>query len=135
MECNGWTGTATGGLDLALTGNGKDDGHFLFRNRLPVERAHRSLAVDVLDARGRRTRAGSEIRLYSAGTGRILGARLMDTGSGYCSQNAMPVHLGLPEGGRVDVEVTFLTKAGRKVARVTGVDPSQDRRTLVVKAP
>jgi hypothetical protein len=48
----------------------------------------------------------------------------------------LPVHFGLPKDGRVDVEVTALTKAGRKIARVANVDPNKlPRRVLVVKLP
>ncbi len=39
----------------------------------------------------------------------MLGTNIVDTGSGYNSQNAMPVHFGLAEEGLVDVEVTTLT--------------------------
>ena len=46
----------------------------------------------------------------------------------------MPVHLGLPNEGKVDVEVTAMTKGGRKVTRVANVDPNKlPRRVLVVK--
>jgi len=47
----------------------------------------------------------------------------MDTGSGYNSQNAMPVHFGLAQEGAVDVEVITLTSKGRKSARLTKVIP------------
>jgi hypothetical protein len=48
----------------------------------------------------------------------------------------MPVHFGLPKDGRVDVEVTALTKSGRKVTRVANVDSNKlPRRILVVKLP
>jgi hypothetical protein len=41
---------------------------------------------------------------------------------------------GVPRGGRVDVEVTAMTKRGRKVTRVVNVDPNKlSRRMLVVK--
>ncbi len=44
------------------------------------------------------------------------------------------MHLGLPVDGKVDVEVTAMTKAGRKVTRVANVDPNKlPKRTLVVK--
>ena len=71
----------------------------------------------VLDARGRFTRAGSEVRAYKAGTKTLLGTSMVDTGSGYCSQNFAPVHLGLPAAEAVDIEVTTLTSTGRKVTR------------------
>lgn len=112
-----------GALDLALADNGPAGVHFLYRNRLPPDKARRSIQVLVLDSKGHYTRAGSEVRIYRAGTQKLQGTRLVDTGSGYCSQNAMPVHFGLPVEGKVDIEVTALTHAGRKITRVAGVDP------------
>ena len=123
-----------GALDLAIANNNPGGTHYLYRNTLPAERARRSLQVLVLDERGRYTRAGSEVRIYAPGTRTVLGSRLVDTGSGYCSQNVMPVHFGLPRGGRVDVEVTTMTKDGRRITRVANVDPNKlSRRMLVVK--
>jgi hypothetical protein len=81
-----------GDVDLALTNNNPNGAHPLYRNLLPPDRAGRSVEVMVVDARGRATRAGSEVRVYAAGTRTVLGAGLVDTGSGYCSQNVMPVH-------------------------------------------
>lgn len=79
-------------------------------------------------------KADSEVRLYAPGGRTVWGGRVVDTGSGYCSQNAMPLHFGLPKDGRVDVEVTAMTKAGRKITRIANVDPHKlQRRTLVVK--
>jgi hypothetical protein len=123
-----------GALDLALANNNPTGGHYLFRNTLPADRARRSIQVDVVDQHGHHTRAGSEVRVYAAGTRTRLGGRLLDTGSGYCSQNVVPVHVGLPREGKVDVEVTAMSKAGRKVTRVAGVDPNKlPNRVLVVK--
>jgi hypothetical protein len=60
----------------------------------------------------------------------------MDTGGGYCSQNILPVHFGLPVEGPVDVEVTSLTGAGRKTTHVAGVLSDQlPNRILSVKVP
>ena len=124
-----------GDLDLALADNGTMGGHYLFRNRLPAAMRQRGLNVLVLDGRGRYTRAGSEIRAYTAGTKTLLGTVMVDTGSGYCSQNLAPAHLGLPSSDPVDIEVTTLTGTGRKVTRVTGVDPKSLGGTpLVVRA-
>ena len=124
-----------GALDLAIANNNPGGTHYLYRNTLPAERARRSLQVLVLDERGHYTRAGSEVRIYAPGTRRVLGTRLVDTGSGYCSQNVLPVHFGLARGGRVDVEVTAITKNGRHITRVANVDPTKlSRRMLVVKA-
>jgi hypothetical protein len=125
---------ADGDLDLALADNGTMGGHFLFRNRLPAPLRERGLNVLVLDGRGRYTRAGSEVRAYTPGTKTLLGTSMIDTGGGYCSQNLAPVHLGLPTAGPVDIEVTTLTAGGRKVTRVTGVDPKAlAGKPLVVK--
>jgi hypothetical protein len=123
-----------GDLDLALADNGTTGVHFLFRNRLPASLRQRGLNVLVEDERGRYTRAGAEMRVFAAGTRTLLGTRLVDTGSGYCSQNLMPVHVGLPSADSVDVEVTTLTAGGRKVTRVSGVDPKRlSGKPLVVK--
>ncbi len=48
---------------------------------------------------------------------------MLDTGSGYNSQNAMPVHFGLRGIKSVDVEITVLTKSGRKNVRFANIDP------------
>ncbi|MBI3491848.1 MAG: hypothetical protein HY047_08725 [Acidobacteria bacterium] len=46
----------------------------------------------------------------------------------------MPVHIGLPTEGKVDVEVTAMTNKGRKVTRVPNVNPNTlPGRVLVVK--
>ena len=94
----------------------------------------RSLQVLVLDAEGRFTRAGAEVRLFDATSGALLGTNIVNTGSGYNSQNAMPVHFGLATDAPVDVEVTTMTRQGRKQARMSGVDPrSYAGRWLVVR--
>jgi len=108
-----------GDLDLALTGGM----HQLLRNELPSEKAKQSLQVIVLDEKGRYTKAGSEIRIYDRKTNALRGTQLLDTGSGYNSQNAAPVHFGLPGPGEVDVEVTTMTASGRKSARLEKIDP------------
>jgi hypothetical protein len=112
-----------GDLDLALTNNNPEGAHPLYRNTLPADRAKRSIQIAVVDARGRATRAGSEVRAYAAGTRTLLGTGLVDTGSGYCSQNVMPVHIGLPSAGKIDLEVTTMSRTGRKITRVSGVSP------------
>ncbi len=123
-----------GALDLALTGATADGMHYVAFNGASEQQARRSLQVLVLDDRGHYTRAGSEIRVFAGGTGRLLGMGIVDTGSGYNSQNAMPVHFGLAEEGLVDVEVTTMTTQGRKTARVSEVDPmAYAGRWLVVK--
>jgi hypothetical protein len=120
-----------GALDLAIANNNPNGHHSLWRNLLPPERARRSLQVMVLDQNGRYTKAGSEVRLYAPGTRQVLGARIVDTGSGYCSQNILPVHFGLPADGPVDVEVTAMTNSGRIITRIPNVNPN---RNLYVRA-
>jgi hypothetical protein len=103
-----------GDLDLALNGSTPEGMHLLLRNMLPPDVAARGFQVRVVDDRNRAVRAGTEVRVYAPGTTRLLGARLVDSGSGYDSQNDMPVHFGLPEAmPRVDLQV-IIPRAGRR---------------------
>jgi FG-GAP-like repeat/ASPIC and UnbV len=113
-----------GDLDLALTGSRPDGMHLLLRNGLPPADAKRSIQVKVVDADGRATRAGAEVRVYASGTRRLLGLRLVDTGSGYDAQNDMPVHVGLAATGRVDVEAVWPAGGRRTAARLRGIAPA-----------
>lgn len=125
-----------GDLDLALTGAQATGMHLVMRNDLDTAAARRSLAVRVVDAKGRATRAGAEVRLFAAGTRTLLGTRLVDTGSGYNSQNEMPVHFGLATLRRVDVEVTWPSRGRRWVVRARNVPPERYAgSSLVVKVP
>lgn len=102
-----------GDLDLALAGTTPEKMPLLLRNQLPKAIASQSISVRVLDSNGRATRAGAEVRVFRAGTRQLLGARLVDTGSGYNSQGDVPVHFGLPDAKAVDVEVIFPGKGKR----------------------
>jgi hypothetical protein len=124
-----------GALDLALANNDPAGGHYLFRNMLPAPQARQSLAVDVVDARGRHTKPGAEVRVYAAGTRRLISSGLVDTGGGYCSQNVMPVHLATAGAARVEVEVTTMATSGRTVTRISGIDPRTSPRPLSVQVP
>jgi hypothetical protein len=124
-----------GALDLSLTNNDPAGGHYLFRNMLPSAIARRSLAVDVVDARGRHTKPGAEVRVYAAGTRHLISSGLVDTGGGYCSQNVMPVHVGTGGVARVDVEVKTMRKDGVRVTKRPNVDPRTAARPLVVGIP
>ena len=105
-----------GDLDLALTGSRTDGTHVVMRNMLPAADAGRGLHVRVVDANGRAIRAGAEVRVFAAGSTRLIGARLVDSGSGYDAQNDMPVHVGVPPGvSRVDVQV-MVPAGGKRVA-------------------
>ena len=126
-----------GRLDLSLTNNDPDGGgHPLLRNAAATR--GRGFFVEVTDAAGRLTRAGSEVRVFQPRTRQLLAASLVDGGSGYCSQNAIPVHLGVPNPwkGRVDVEVTTLVRGQRRVTTIKGIDPAAHvRRPLRVTTP
>ena len=111
---------ADGDVDLALTGQQPNGMHLLLRNLLPPDGA-RALHVRVTDTRGRAVRAGAEIRVFAAGTRRLLAARLVDAGSGYDAQNDMPEHIGVGAAARVDVEVTWPAAGTRSVTRVRNV--------------
>jgi penicillin G amidase len=89
---------------------------------LPPADARRSIQVLVLDAQGHYTRAGAEVRVYDAASSRLLGLRLVDTGSGYNSQNAMPVHIGLAEATRVHVRITTMSPHGPGVWDYMDID-------------
>lgn len=112
-----------GALDLSLAGATETGMHEVLRNLMPPERAERSLQVRVVDAQGHDTRAGAEVRVYAAGTRTLLGMGLVDSGSGYNTQSVLPVHVGLPAGGAVDVEVIFPGRGTRQATVVAGVDP------------
>jgi len=125
-----------GAIDLALANNNPDGKNALYRNILPPDQARRSLQVLVLDSKGHYTRAGSEVRLYEAGTRKVVGGRIVDSGSGYTSQSQMPVHFGLGSVKRVDVEVTYFTPMGREILLRHDVDPAKiPNRILVVRVP
>ncbi len=125
-----------GDLDLALTGSRADGMHLVMRNLLPAADARRSLHLRVLDGAGHATLAGAEVRVFASGSTRLLGARLVDAGSGYDAQNDMPVHIGIPAGtARVDVQL-LVAKAGRRTPSwARGVDPKAwQGKALVMRA-
>ena len=117
-----------GRLDLSLTNNDPaGGGHPLWRNTGTPR--GRSIAIDVTDRNARRTRAGSEVRAYRAGTKELLSSGLVDSGSGYCSQSETPVSLGIPHSwtGHVDVEIITMLDRARHVSIVRGIDPDHYR--------
>ena len=109
---------ADGDEDLAVTGVAAAGMHALLRNELARSVLRRALHVHVVDERGR-TLPGAEVRLYRTGTRALLATRLVDTGSGYNSQNMIPVHFGVQDTASVDVEVTLPTRGERKVTKVS----------------
>jgi hypothetical protein len=121
-----------GDVDLALTGAQPGGMHWLLANTLPAQEATRSLKVRVVDGRNRATRAGAEVRVFAAGTTRLLAARLVDTGSGYDAQNDLPVHIGLASAAAVDVEVIVPRRGSRTAVRQTRIIPGVQRGILTV---
>jgi hypothetical protein len=66
------------------------------------------------------------VRVYAAGTARLIGARLVDSGSGYDSQSDTPVHVGIPAGiTRVDVQVIVPRHGMRTPVWQRGVSPGR----------
>jgi hypothetical protein len=125
-----------GAIDLAITNNNPEGTNAVYRNLLPAEQARKSLQVIVLDSKGHYTRAGSEVRLYAAGTRKVVGGRLVDSGSGYTSQSQAPVHFGLGDVKTVDVEVTYFTPQGRKTVVRKNVNPTKvPKGILTVQVP
>jgi hypothetical protein len=129
-----------GALDLALAGAEPDSGtHALLHNDLPAGRARQFIDVRVLDAHGHDL-PGAEVRLYDQ-AGDLLGTRLVDTGSGYNSQNVLPVHFGLPapsaagSDGPYDIEVTYPAAGHRRDGTVRGVAAGSTVAVRVGTAP
>ena len=126
-----------GRLDLSLTNNDPDGGgHPLLRNA--TEQQGRGFLLEVADARGRLTKAGSEVRVFQAGTRRLVSSALLDSGSGYCSQSAAPVYAAVGNNwrGMVDVEATTFVNGRRRVTIRTAIDPAAYRaRPLRLTVP
>ncbi len=123
-----------GALDLSVTdGYGPIGGHFVFRNALGDGAKRSSLSVLVLDWKGHFTRFGAEVRLFDE-SGAIIASRQVETGGGYNSQSATPVHFGLATADSVVVEVTFMSKDGRRKQTVRNVRPAEYYgRSLVIR--
>ncbi len=101
-----------GDLDLAVANNHTDGTHALYRNELGVPSTGNSLQVVVMDSNGHWTRAGATVTLSAStwdssmeGQPSYTTSRIVDTGGGYSSQGATPVHFGIPNG----VELVNLT--------------------------
>ena len=112
-----------GDLDLALAANDPTGSHYLFRNDLPKDLSKRSIQVLVLDEQGLYTHAGAEVRVYRSGTDDLLGLRPVDSGSGNKTQNAMPVHIALPDLNAVDVVVTTMSNEGPRSHIFDSINP------------
>jgi FG-GAP-like repeat len=109
-----------GRLDLWLTNNDATGSHPLLRNVSAISR--RSLSVTVTSAKSRSAVPGAEVRVFAAGTRRLIAAGVVDSGSGYCSQSAGSVFLGVrSDVSRVDVEVTIVANGRRRLTVQKGI--------------
>ena len=123
-----------GDLDLAVAGSRPDATHSVLRNMLPEADARRALSIRVVDGEGRATRAGAIVKVYATGTRRLLATRLVDTGSGYSSQNDMPVHVGLASAAAVDIEVAWPANGKTLTAAAKNITPRDyEHRSLVIQ--
>ena len=61
----------------------------------------------------------------------LLGTRLVDSGSGYNTQDAMPVHFGLPTLEPIEIEVTWPAN-GRRVTPLTRIVSPQISRVVTI---
>lgn len=117
-----------GDLDLSLAGSGVTEGlmgmHYIVTNVMMKDQSNRSFKVLLLDHNGHFTRAGAEVRIYRADTQTLLGTRLVDTGSGYNSQDAISLHFGLKVLENIDIEVTSMTQDGRISDWIRDLNPA-----------
>ena len=124
-----------GDLDISLAANDPAASHPLYRNDSDLA-GRPSIKVQVLGSNGNYVMQGSEVRVYRAGTSKLLGTRLVDTGSGYNAQNAMPVHIATLDSSQVDIRVTTMSTAGRVDHHFMDIDvASLDNRPFIVRIP
>lgn len=117
-----------GDVDLALANNHNTDGtHPLYVNTAPADVGGRSLQIVVADAGGAWIRPGATVTVESESTGFVT-TRQMDTGGGYSSQGATPMHIGMPpDVGLVSLTVSWFEDGARRSSTVSGVDPARFR--------
>jgi hypothetical protein len=60
--------------------------------------------------------------------------RIVDTGSGYNSQNVLPVHVAVPDDVRFDIEVIVARRGERRSTRVRADEIARAGRLLTVRA-
>ena len=120
-----------GDVDLAVANNHADGSHALYQNELSTLNNENSLQVVVLDKNGHWTRAGATVTLSAstwdtsmADQQSYITSRIVDTGGGYSSQGATPVHFGIPTGIEL-VNLTVQWYEGRpQTQTITNVDHS-----------
>jgi hypothetical protein len=125
-----------GDLDLALTGVQKDAMHWLLRNTLATPPTTSAFFVRVLDEAGRATLAGAEVSLFINGSKVPLGKRLVDSGSGYNSQNDLPVHFAVPMVTQVYADVRVKRAVFEVVMSSVAIDLNKWRnRVFEIRVP
>ena len=134
-----------GDLDLNITSNGitipssesssnnSKGNHLIFENKTETVPG-RSIQLLILDKNGNFNKYGSEIRVYSANSEEILGTRIVESGNGYNTQNAIPIHFGFEEPMIVDVEVTFLTNNKRQIKKYKNIlTKSHHNKVIIIR--
>ena len=124
---------ADGDLDLALTGVQKDAMHWLLRNTLTTAStasSSRAFFIRVVDEAGRSTLPGAEVSLSINGSRVPLGTRLVDAGSGYNSQNDLPVHFAVPAVNQVFASVRIKRPGQESVLTSVSIDLNKWRNRV-----
>lgn len=125
-----------GDLDLALTGVQKDAMHWLLRNTLTTAPTSNAFFVRVVDEAGRATLPGAEVSVFINGSKVPMGARLVDAGSGYNSQNDLPVHFAVPMVTQVYAEVRIKRPGTETIISSVAIDLKKWRnRVFEVRVP
>lgn len=112
-----------GDLDLLIASK-QGPNTFFVNESSPAGRSW--LEVSLTAPNGERGAIGAEVSLYRAGhlgeADALLGYRVVQSATGYCSQDPSRLHFGVDAGGTFDLRVRF--KEGKVVTR-TGLHPRQ----------
>ena len=106
------------------------------RNTLVVPSTTTAFFVRAVDDKGRSTLTGAEITLFINGSQVPLNKRLVDAGSGYNSQNVLPLHFAVPMVTQVYAEVRVKSPKGEKVISSVAIDLAKWRnRVFEIRIP
>ena len=108
-----------GDVDLSLTGVQKTGMHWLLRNALPSSSTPRAINLRVVDSAARATLAGYAITFEFQDTEESIPrqTRLVDGGSGYNSQNDIPLTLAAPSKSAFAVVASMRQPGNHLVAQ------------------